>query len=59
VDGFSLADFEVRTGLSREAIQPQLNQTVQRGWLEISGDWAKPTELGMRFANDVMGLFLA
>ncbi|WP_297799511.1 radical SAM family heme chaperone HemW [Arenimonas sp. GDDSR-1] len=58
VDGFSLADFEVRTGLNRESIKPQLDEAVQRGWLEISGDWAKPTELGMRFANDVMGLFL-
>ena len=58
VDGFSLADFEVRTGLDREVIKPQLDEAAQRGWLEISGDWAKPTELGMRFANDVMGLFL-
>jgi putative oxygen-independent coproporphyrinogen III oxidase len=58
VDGFSLADFEVRTGLGRESIATQLDEAVQRGWLEISGDWAKPTELGMRFANDVMGLFL-
>ena len=58
VDGFSLADFEVRTGLGRDAIKPQLDGAVQRGWLEISGDWAKPTELGMRFANDVMELFL-
>ncbi|MCE2869022.1 MAG: radical SAM family heme chaperone HemW [Gammaproteobacteria bacterium] len=58
VDGFSLVDFELRTGLGRESINPQLDQAVQRGWLEISDDWAKPTELGMRFANDVMGLFL-
>ncbi|MFZ9311772.1 MAG: oxygen-independent coproporphyrinogen III oxidase-like protein, partial [Arenimonas sp.] len=58
VDGFSLRDFEFRTGLGCEAIAPQLNEAVQRGWLEISGDGAKPTELGMRFANDVMGLFL-
>ncbi|MBP6533708.1 MAG: radical SAM family heme chaperone HemW [Arenimonas sp.] len=59
LDGFSLNDFEFRTGLDRKAIAPQLDQAVKRGWLEISGDWAKPTELGMRFANDVMGLFLA
>jgi putative oxygen-independent coproporphyrinogen III oxidase len=58
IDGFSLRDFEFRTGLSREAIAPQLVKTMQHGWLEIEGDWAKPTELGMRFANDVMGLFL-
>lgn len=59
LDGFSLADFEVRTGLDRDTIKLQLDEAEQRGWLEISGDWAKPTELGMRFANDVMGLFLA
>jgi len=58
VDGFSLADFELRTGLGREVITPQLDEAAQRSWLEISGDWTKPTELGMRFANDVMGLFL-
>jgi putative oxygen-independent coproporphyrinogen III oxidase len=58
IDGFSLRDFEFRTGLSREAIAPQLVKTMQHGWLEIEGDWAKPTELGLRFANDVMGLFL-
>ncbi|WP_395771440.1 radical SAM family heme chaperone HemW [Arenimonas sp.] len=58
VDGFSLADFELRTGLGREAIATQLDEAAERGWLDISGDRAKPTELGMRFANDVMGLFL-
>jgi putative oxygen-independent coproporphyrinogen III oxidase len=59
VDGFSLQDFEFRTGLDREAIAPQLNQAVEYGWLQIAGDWVKPTELGMRFANDVIGLFLS
>ncbi len=58
VDGFSLADFELRTGLGREAIATQLDEAAERGWLDISGDRAKPTELGMRFANDIMGLFL-
>ena len=58
VDGFSLADFELCTGLGRDTIKPQLDDAVQRGWLEISGDWAKPTELGMRFANDVILTFL-
>lgn len=58
MDGFSLADFELRTGLGREAIATQLDEAAERGWLDISGDRAKPTELGMRFANDIMGLFL-
>ena len=28
------------------------------GWLEPDPDWLRPTELGRRFANDVIGLFL-
>lgn len=59
VNGFSLADFEYRTGLSREIISPQLEIALQNGWLTQNGDAVKPTELGQRFANDVMGLFLA
>lgn len=58
VDGFSLADFEYRTGLSRGIISPQLEIAFQNGWLTQNGDAVKPTELGQRFANDVMGLFL-
>jgi len=59
VDGFSLRDFEFRTGLSRTDIATQLQQAFDREWLSQDGDWIKPTELGMRFANDVMGLFLS
>ncbi len=58
VDGFSLNDFEYRTGLDRADIQDKLNQAIAANWLEQNGDWVIPTELGMRFANDVMGLFL-
>lgn len=58
VDGFSLNDFEYRTGLDRAVIQDKLNQAIDANWLEQNGDWIKPTELGMRFANDVMELFL-
>ncbi len=58
VDGFSLNDFEYRTGLSRANIANELNQAFNQQWLSQDGDWVKPTELGMRFANDVMGLFL-
>ena len=58
VDGFSLNDFEYRTGLDRAVIQDKLNQAIEANWLEQNSNWVKPTELGMRFANDVMGLFL-
>jgi oxygen-independent coproporphyrinogen-3 oxidase len=58
VDGFSLVDFECRTGLSRADIVAELNTAIDQQWLSQDGDWVKPTELGMRFANDVMALFL-
>lgn len=58
LDGFSLNDFEFRTGLNREFIAPELQHAIREHWLVRTGDWIKPTELGMRFANDVMGLFL-
>jgi oxygen-independent coproporphyrinogen-3 oxidase len=58
VDGFSLNDFEYRTGLDRAVIHDKLKQAIEANWLEQKGDWIKPTELGMRFANDVMSLFL-
>jgi putative oxygen-independent coproporphyrinogen III oxidase len=65
-EGFGLAQFEARTGLSRAAIEAPLAQAVVQGWLRIesrdaaSNDhWVLPTEAGLRFANDVMGLFLS
>jgi oxygen-independent coproporphyrinogen-3 oxidase len=57
--GFTLDAFEARTGLTRADIAPQLAQAHARGWLE-DGDGARvlPTELGRRFTNDVIALFL-
>jgi oxygen-independent coproporphyrinogen-3 oxidase len=59
VDGFGLAEFEARTGLLARSIEPQLQAAAARGWLEIHGDRVRPTELGRRFTNDVVALFLA
>ena len=58
VEGFDLADFESRTGLERGAIAAELEQARQHGWLEANGSHWRPTELGKRFTNDVIGLFL-
>ena len=57
--GFALADFEARTGLPRAAISAELSEAQARGWLEVGDRDVVPTELGRRFANDVIGLFLA
>jgi len=58
VEGFSLRDFEARTGLPRARIAAQLEQARAKGWLEVGEDRVVPTELGRRFTNDVIGLFL-
>ncbi|QSX74842.1 radical SAM family heme chaperone HemW [Lysobacter arenosi] len=58
VEGFSLAAFEARTGLARSAIAAQLDAATAQGWLEVDGDRVRPTELGRRFTNDVVELFL-
>jgi putative oxygen-independent coproporphyrinogen III oxidase len=58
VEGFALADFEVRTGLSRAVIADRLTVAQQRGWLDVGEERVVPTELGRRFTNDVIGLFL-
>jgi oxygen-independent coproporphyrinogen-3 oxidase len=57
--GFALADFEARTGLPRAAISAELAEAQTRGWLEVGEREVVPTELGRRFANDAIGLFLA
>ncbi|WCE04735.1 radical SAM family heme chaperone HemW [Pseudoxanthomonas sp. JBR18] len=57
-EGFALRDFQVRTGLEAGRIAAPLAQAQSQGWLVREGDRLRPTELGQRFANDVMSLFL-
>ncbi|MBD9367260.1 radical SAM family heme chaperone HemW [Xanthomonas sp. XNM01] len=57
-EGFALADFEVRTGLPRATIADGLAMAAERGWLAVSATHVMPAELGRRFANDVIELFL-
>jgi oxygen-independent coproporphyrinogen-3 oxidase len=59
VEGFALSEFEARTGLPREAIAGELATALERGWIRIERDHVAPTELGQRFTNDVISLFLA
>ena len=59
VDGFALSEFEARTGLPRAAIAHELTVATQRGWIQAVHERIVPTELGRRFTNDVIALFLA
>ncbi|MDR2871794.1 MAG: radical SAM family heme chaperone HemW [Xanthomonadaceae bacterium] len=56
-EGFDLRHFEQRTGVSRSAIAPALAVAYARGWLTTAEERVAPTEHGLRFANDVIGLF--
>ena len=57
-EGVPTSLFEARTGLPLSAIADRLAEARARGWLEPDPAWLRPTELGRRFANDVIGLFL-
>ena len=56
--GFSPALFKERTGLRFQEVQPALTKAFQRGLLEDRGARIRPTELGQRFLNDLLQLFL-
>ena len=58
VDGFAMSEFGARTGLGLETIATGLDAAFDAGWLERDGDRVRPTELGRRFTNDVVSLFL-
>ncbi|MEO5961955.1 MAG: radical SAM family heme chaperone HemW [Thermomonas sp.] len=58
-EGVPMTMFEARTGLPRGAIAAPLALARERGLLDMDEQWLRPTELGRRFANDVIGLFLA
>ena len=57
--GFTLDLFEKRAGLKPSAIASELDAAVSNGWVEIDDcGHVQPTELGRRFTNDVIALFL-
>ncbi|MET0328618.1 MAG: radical SAM family heme chaperone HemW [Luteimonas sp.] len=58
VDGFALDDFVATTGLPLSAIDGPLDTAIRNGWLRYDGARIVPTELGRRFTNDVVALFL-
>ncbi len=56
--GFSVGQFEARTGLPLTAASPGLERAEARGLLERSGARWQPTPLGRRFLNDLQSMFL-
>ncbi len=57
--GFELSLFAGRTGLELTHVLPMLDQAETRGLITRDHQRVMPTELGRRFLNDLMQLFLA
>jgi len=57
--GFAAEDYRQRTGLGLDAIAAKVERGVERGLLESVGGGWRPTELGLRFLNDLQESFLA
>jgi oxygen-independent coproporphyrinogen-3 oxidase len=57
-DGVEVQSFAERTGLPLTAVLPQLDEAQRRGWLQRDRRRLWPTELGRRFLNDLLQLFL-
>ncbi|WII92331.1 radical SAM family heme chaperone HemW [Kingella negevensis] len=58
IDGVPSALFAERTGCDIAHIQTQIQLAQQKGLLEMQPEKLKPTELGQRFLNDLIELFL-
>jgi oxygen-independent coproporphyrinogen-3 oxidase len=59
-DGFDRSLFESRTGLAWAHIGDQIQQASKRELLESAdGEQWRPTDLGRRFLNDLVGIFLS
>lgn len=58
-EGFSISQFTATTGLTRAHIATPLQQALDQGWLEeSSNEHFRPSELGSRFLNNLIELFL-
>ncbi len=57
-EGVARVTFAQRTGMPEAMLDPTLAQATSRGWLVADTDRFAATELGRRYLNDVIGLFL-
>jgi putative oxygen-independent coproporphyrinogen III oxidase len=55
--GFTLQQFETRTGQNAAELAPQLDSFYQRGLLVNDGDRVKATQIGRRFLDNVIAEF--
>ena len=58
VDGVPLNLFQQRTGLNIITLESAINKARSKGLLEVTNQHLRPTLLGQRFLNELLGLFL-
>ncbi len=58
VEGVPSSYFQARTGLSLNGLDAVLRHAQQRGWLHDSAQQLCASEMGLRFLNDLLQLFL-
>lgn len=56
--GFQWRDFEERTGLERMAVSTKIEAAATSGLVAFDDQRCAPTELGLRFLNDLTAMFL-
>ena len=58
VEGVPASLFSERTGLPLDRLEPTLGNARKRGLLSPNKQFIQPTELGQRFLNDLLELFM-
>ena len=58
VEGVPAVLFEERTGLPLAALEPELSRVRERGLMAADSERLQPTELGLRFLNDLLQAFM-
>ncbi|WP_338115591.1 radical SAM family heme chaperone HemW [Thiococcus pfennigii] len=57
-EGFPVGLFEARTGLPIDRLLSRLEAAERRGLLILNDGWIRPSDLGRRFLDDLLGLFV-
>jgi putative oxygen-independent coproporphyrinogen III oxidase len=58
-EGFPLALFEERSGMPLVSVLKALDEAERRGFVVRDHQYARPTELGRRFLNDLLQIFMS
>ncbi len=58
-EGFTARGYRQRTGLGMDSVSAKLTEAQARGLMEEADQGWRPTQLGLRFLNDLQSSFLA